>query len=669
MKALGQDLLDAAGEGNAEAVREGLETYSQAEKEAWLKDAVLRATYEGRHTGVSTLLEVGAPATVLDGLGQTPLHWAARQGFEPIVRALIKGKADVFALNQDKISPLHLAAQFNHGSVVQFLLKKEADPFCVSLDKRTPLHLAAEHGSAVSAAVILEALKPQVDAEGEAPSKPSELPKLMEMETERGETALMRAASRGHGAVVQLLLQAGADNDHRNFFGQGALHLATYMGHLGASASLLDSKVKPNAAAQDGGTPLHAAVDRGHAQVVELLIAHWADLRITASRGYTALHLASEKGYADAVEALIASSANAEAKTDDARTSLALAAMRGHEAIVSKLLEALADVAAMDNTRQTPLHEAAAAGRPECCALLHKMRARLEQFDGSGRTPMQLALASQQDASVRKLMKLGAVLPGDMAMKPEMQPLIKEIEHEMLQEQLRAVEAGAGKKELKAAELKFEEARQELVKYTALGATAIITPVMHNAEIALKDAQMLSWTSKSTTAEMQQEYDTMCKQIANTEKETRDNAQDASLTRREMDMIREQTQKRRQEIDSVKKQIATTQDRFRDEQKTQAGASTETTLASKSIEDLKVVLSQLQETGEGLENELADLHGQIDSWILQKEQIHELHAQAEQLLNKPGKVHGYPGSPERSAPTSPKEDKEQEGKSAPPEDS
>eukprot|EP00438_Fugacium_kawagutii_P021997 Skav217025 [mRNA] locus=scaffold1803:304188:319932:- [translate_table: standard] len=42
----------------------------------------------------------------------------------------------------------------------------------------------------------------------------------LEAVTDRGETPLARAAARGHGAVVQLLLQAGSKMDHANCFGQ-----------------------------------------------------------------------------------------------------------------------------------------------------------------------------------------------------------------------------------------------------------------------------------------------------------------------------------------------------------------------------------------------------------------------------------------------------------------
>jgi hypothetical protein len=55
---------------------------------------------------------------------------------------------------------------------------------------------------------------------------------------EAGETALMRAAARGHAEVVKLLLLHGADPDLRNPFGQTALDLAQATGRADLAAVL-----------------------------------------------------------------------------------------------------------------------------------------------------------------------------------------------------------------------------------------------------------------------------------------------------------------------------------------------------------------------------------------------------------------------------------------------
>lgn len=81
---------------------------------------------------------------VQDGLAHTPLHWAARQGFEGISQALVNAQArdahcgllrwsknggqhsqaSIHAENRDRITPLHLAAQSNSGSIVRNSISK-----------------------------------------------------------------------------------------------------------------------------------------------------------------------------------------------------------------------------------------------------------------------------------------------------------------------------------------------------------------------------------------------------------------------------------------------------------------------------------------------------------------------------------------------------------------
>ena len=79
--------------------------------------------------------------------------------------------------------------------------------------------------------------------------------------------AFWRAASRGHTAVVALLLDRGADG---HFFNDGALWNAAYRDHLDAATLLL----------QRGATAhndiLAAAMQNGHHAIAALLRAHGA---------------------------------------------------------------------------------------------------------------------------------------------------------------------------------------------------------------------------------------------------------------------------------------------------------------------------------------------------------------------------------------------------------
>jgi cytohesin len=77
-------------------------------------------------------------------------------------------------------------------------------------------------------------------------------------------TPLHAAATGGHAAVVQVLLDAGAD---------------------------------PNAVQTGQWTALHAAAERGHAEVVALLLAAGGDRGALSASGKRAADLAGEKGH------------------------------------------------------------------------------------------------------------------------------------------------------------------------------------------------------------------------------------------------------------------------------------------------------------------------------------------------------------------------------------
>ncbi|CAE8624672.1 unnamed protein product, partial [Polarella glacialis] len=349
-----------------------------------------------------------------------------------------------------------------------------------------------------------------------------------------------------------------------------------------------------------------------------------------------------------AAEALLASGADPEARTDDARTPLSYAAARGHVAAVCKLMDFKADVQALDNVRQTALHHAAANGRAEVIEPLVNKRARLDQKDGSNRSPIQLALDSRQDVVVRMLLKLGASLPEMEAQDPKLQPMIREIETEVLQEQLKEAESSAGKAHIKAAEMAFEEARIKLLKLTMLSATAMQAPIIHMAELKLQDAMELAKSCGNSADILEDQV----REISEIEKGKRVEAKKKlagfDTLKEKIEEYRVVKASRLAEMEDIKKHIVQVTEAAKACKTAEVGSQEGVPEALEKTQALREELVRLREDSEVKAAALQEVREKIGKWVSEKEAVAELHAQAHALLHrhtqeKHGES-GYPGS-------------------------
>lgn len=126
---------------------------------------------------------------------------------------------------------------------------------------------------------------------------------------EAGETALMSAAHAGHLDVVEALLAAGATADFKSEQGWTALAKAAYnaeteCGYPQVIAALHEAGADLNARIFFGITPLMLAAGGGDASVVEWLINNGADVLATNDGGRTARLMANDKFYVDVINLL-----------------------------------------------------------------------------------------------------------------------------------------------------------------------------------------------------------------------------------------------------------------------------------------------------------------------------------------------------------------------------
>ena len=147
--------------------------------------------------------------------------------------------------------------------------------------------------------------------------------------TPEGYTPLMLGAQWSDGERVRFLLDHGADvNAGSN---QGTVLLLSSYGGVEAVVNLLIERgADVRRASSDGVTPVMAAASRGHLNIVKILLAHGADIQTRDRNGWTALALAANSRERPTVAFLLSRGADLNIHLGDGKSLLE--EMRGWEA-------------------------------------------------------------------------------------------------------------------------------------------------------------------------------------------------------------------------------------------------------------------------------------------------------------------------------------------------
>jgi ankyrin repeat protein len=263
-----------------------------------LVDAVKRQDKQA----VQSLLRERVDVNARQGDGATALAWAADRNDVETVDLLLRAGADANAANEYGVTPLSLACTHGNTAMVERLLRAGANPNVARLTGETSLMTCSRVG-AVEAVKLLLARGADVNAK----------------DAERGQTALMWAASQKHPDVVQALVDAKADV------------------HVRSAALPLYKPTRPITYSPN----VHFPETKG---------------------GFTALLFAAQVGDLESVRILLAAGARVNDATSEAGSALVLAAMNGHEKLALFLLEQGADPSITDGYGITPLHWAVQEG-------------------------------------------------------------------------------------------------------------------------------------------------------------------------------------------------------------------------------------------------------------------------------------------------------------------
>ncbi|KAM9831367.1 DNA-binding protein RFXANK [Neosynchiropus ocellatus] len=120
---------------------------------------------------------------------------------------------------------------------------------------------------------------------------------LLSKQDERGFTPLMWAAAFGEKAMVDFLLERGANPKTMAKERESALSLASSGGYVDVVETLLRHGVDVNVYDWNGGTPLLYAVRGNHVRCVETLLAKGADMTVESDSGYSPMALAVALGH------------------------------------------------------------------------------------------------------------------------------------------------------------------------------------------------------------------------------------------------------------------------------------------------------------------------------------------------------------------------------------
>jgi ankyrin repeat protein len=373
------------------------------------------ASYFGLWTVVRQLLATDVDLNSRDDTyGRSALSWAAGNGFDDVVKLLIKGfsslkrlellfrkGAQVNSVDKYGRTPLSYAVWNGNVAVVKRLIRAGARADLKDKIGGTPLSYSICNGNKEVIKLLFKKVS-QADSEDDIKKK-----------------LLLSAAENGHEDVVKLLLEIGkVDVDLKDDrFSQTPLSWAAANGHEAVVKVLLEIG-KANVYLKDdrfGWTPLSWAVANGHEAVVKVLLEIGkANVDLKDDRfGWTPLSWAAKNGYEAVVKVLLEiGKANVDLKDDwPGQTPLSRAAKNGYEAVVKVLLEiGKANVDLKDDiSGQTPLSWAAENGYEAVVKVLLEIgKANVDLKDDlSGQTPLSRAAENGHEAIVKVLLEIG----------------------------------------------------------------------------------------------------------------------------------------------------------------------------------------------------------------------------------------------------------------------
>jgi len=380
------------------------------------------------------LLNSGAQASPEDDEGNTPLHIAAlKKGFEKVVQLLVEKGAGINVKNRKGLTPLHLAVCHDHYDAVSVLVNAGAKVNTMDVLGNTALHFVSREAlwSGTLDLLLDHGADPNVqNGQGDSPlictasnlSIVDRLPKMkkllqhsakINMRNHKGRTALhfaithIRWGREKHFdiAIVQELLQAGADPNIQDEDGHSPLHLLAIGKEVNIAVIiqlLLDHGANVNCQDHQGKTPL--MMKEIKLECLQSLLDRGGDPNIPDNTGRTPLMMFSSAWDAIAfVTALLDSGANIDQVDNKGKTALMYAVICRDYSTPQMLLARGADHTIQDKKGFTVLYYALVCGRREYVHIILRLSPSIESYQTKdGKTALHLLAENFRDYSFIK---------------------------------------------------------------------------------------------------------------------------------------------------------------------------------------------------------------------------------------------------------------------------
>lgn len=368
---------------------------------------------------IKYLVEVGSDIDARNRNGDSPLFLAVQNNMRSVGELLLAHSADVFATNTENYSPLrmamiaggevqdwilssevikavdgigntplHYAAEWKLNSSVAVLLEKGANPNTQNSNGETALFSAVKADSPSTLELLIKNGANQ------------------DSRDYLGNTALHTCVRYDAKNAATVLIYGGADIDAQNMSGKTPLHEAARAGRTAMVSLLLTNGANINATDTTGKTVLIDSIQSGNTDLVKLLLNNGASPLIQEMYGRNAYHEVAEKGEIELINLIREAGGNPLSRDTHGRTPFSLVLNRSEEMIKAVLGN---DKNLSDSDGNTPIHIAVSNRvSPFTIEMLIGLGYPVNRRNSTGLTPLSLAVLNEQIDIAKKLLEAGA---------------------------------------------------------------------------------------------------------------------------------------------------------------------------------------------------------------------------------------------------------------------